>query len=922
MSVLRVRGRRSVASFVAAIAVASGLVMGSGSPAPADQDVVVSPTPEAKHPRVLDGRIYDIDNKGPDVLVGGTFTTIRNNASGSPNLAQGKLFKFSSDTGLIDQSFNPVFNGNVEAVTYTEDGQGILVAGAFTTIDGQPAQRIAKLHLNGTLDTSFTASAGTTVKDFALVGDRLILGGEFGKVNNQTVRGLAAIDPDTGAYDNSFNLPISESRDAYAPYVLDLDASPDGNWLVIGGNFKKVGGLTRYQVAVIDLSGASPKVAPWSTDMYERQCASVYNDTWIRGIDISPDSKWFVVNTTGAFFGNNTLCDTTARWELPPTKTGGGLEPTWVAHSGGDTHWAVEVTESAIYVGGHQRWANNPNPSPGGDNDGPGAVVRYGIHALDPYSGVPLSWNPSRDPRGRGIEAFHATDDYLMAGYDTIRWNGQLRERLAMLPVAGGTANPVPQNVPLPVNFFYTTSGNSMNRMPFDGANFGSVTTVSGPLQDGVNWSGTRDGFVQHGRLNYYGPAQAFYSRSFNGTTVGSSVTNLSTSVGYVDATHNLTPYDQPWGVAETRSAAFKDGRVLYTRTNSSTLFWRGHSLQSGILGGQEFVASSKDWSGARALEFVGDWLYAAWSDNRLYRFYAPDGLPQWGTRTLVSDGLTSGIPWALMTSLIATPISGGSMPPAPPTPPNCTGGSPWNVSFFANRTLSGAPAVVGCDDVINEAWGNGSPNSEIPSDQFSARYTRNLTLAETAQVKVTANSDDGVRVWIDGERVINTWTDGVFNGLTGTSPTLEPGNHKVVVEHYENGGGAFLAVALEIIPATPPPGPDTVAPDATITTPAKNSTVPAGTVTSTGTATDNVGVNQVRVGVRNRTTNQWLQANGTWGSTYAYRLASLSSPNATSTNWSINVNLPAGNYAFDARARDAAGNLDGSAAWQPFVAS
>ncbi len=317
MRSLRTRRGRLVASGIVAVALASGLVMGSGAPAPADQDVVVSPTPEAKHPRVLDGRIYDIDNKGPDVLVGGTFTTIRNSAGGSPNLAQGKLFKFSSDTGLIDQSFNPVINGNVEAVTYTEDGQGILVAGAFTTIDGQPAQRIAKLHLDGTLDNSFSASAGTTVKDFALVGDRLILGGEFGKINNQTVRGLAAIDPDTGAYDNSFNLPISESRDAFAPYVLELDVSADGNWLVVGGNFKKVGGLTRYQLAVIDLSGASPKVAPWSTDLYERQCASVYNDTWIRGIDISPDSKWFVVNTTGAFFGNNTLCDTAARWELP-----------------------------------------------------------------------------------------------------------------------------------------------------------------------------------------------------------------------------------------------------------------------------------------------------------------------------------------------------------------------------------------------------------------------------------------------------------------------------------------------------------------------------------------------------------------------------------------------------------------------------
>ena len=336
-----------------------------------------------------------------------------------------------------------MIDGNVEAITYTADGQGILIAGAFTTVDGQKAVRIAKLHLDGTLDTSFNATAGTTVKDFALVGDRLILGGEFGRINGNLVRGLAAIDPDTGAYDASFNLPIADSRDSYAPYVMELDVSADGRWLVIGGNFGRVGGAVRHQVAVIDLAGASPTVANWATDRYVGQCASVYNDTYIRGLDISPDSSFFVVDTTGAFRGNTTLCDTAARWELPPTATGGSLQPTWVNHTGGDTLWAVEVTESAVYTGGHQRWMNNPHPSPGGDNDGPGAVSRPGIAALDPFSGVPLSWNPGRD-RGRGVEALNATDNYLMVGSDTTIFAGQLRQRLALLPVTGGTANPAP----------------------------------------------------------------------------------------------------------------------------------------------------------------------------------------------------------------------------------------------------------------------------------------------------------------------------------------------------------------------------------------------------------------------------------------------------------------------------------------------
>ena len=118
---------------VVALVLALGLVAAVDGPAPADQDVVVSPTPETKHPRIIDGRVYAIDSDGSDVLVGGTFTRLRNN--GSPredNVIQPRLFRFDSATGLIDQSFSPNINGDVEAVTYADGGNSILIAGDFT----------------------------------------------------------------------------------------------------------------------------------------------------------------------------------------------------------------------------------------------------------------------------------------------------------------------------------------------------------------------------------------------------------------------------------------------------------------------------------------------------------------------------------------------------------------------------------------------------------------------------------------------------------------------------------------------------------------------------------------------------------------------------------------------------------------------
>ena len=206
-------------------------------------------------------------------------------------------------------------------MTYAGGGTSILIAGDFTKVNGRRADRIAKLRLNGTLDTSFRASASRRVKDFALVGGRLILGGEFNKINGRDVNRLAAVNPNTGALDKSFKLGVTGSRDRFAPYVQELDVSADGRWLVIGGNFQRVGGAERHQVAVINLSGSQAegrvRGRPAATGATAR---SRTDDTYIRGIDISPDGTFFVVNTTGAYVAYDRMCDSSARWELPPAE--------------------------------------------------------------------------------------------------------------------------------------------------------------------------------------------------------------------------------------------------------------------------------------------------------------------------------------------------------------------------------------------------------------------------------------------------------------------------------------------------------------------------------------------------------------------------------------------------------------------------
>jgi hypothetical protein len=790
-------------SVVGAVVALMTFVMTMGIPIPADanQSVVPGTFPLANQPRVMDGRIYAIDTRGDTVIVGGTFTRIRP-ASGT-EIAQRGIFKFNVGTGQIDMAFRPTLNGNVEGMKFSPDGQFVYAAGSFTTVNGVTRNRVVKLNAaTGAVDPTFDPNANNLVRDLDLSNGRVVIGGDFRRVSGQIRERLAMLDPTTGAPLSSFNLPVTVSRDEFGPYVIELETSADGRWLVIGGNFVDVAGAERHQLAVIDLSGATATVADWSTDGYVNDCASVYNDTWIRGIDISPDNKYFVVNTTGAFFGNQSLCDTATRWELPPAMSGDGLLPTWINHSGGDTHWAAHITDAAVYLGGHQRWENNPNPSPGGDNDGPGAVSRPGIAAVDPYTGVALSWNPTRD-RGRGVEAFADTPNHLFIGSDTVLFNNVVRQRLAVLPTAGGFVNPAPVKINLPINLRLSIDGN-LYSTTFDGTTFGPRTLVSGPGVDGIDWTQVRDGFVQNGSLVYFGPDSAYFRRSISGNTFGSP-TNLSTSVGYVDADFNLTPYDQPYGVTETVAAAYDQGRIYYTKSNDSRLFWRWYSIESGIIGGQEYLSSGVNFSNARTMEVAGNWLYVAMNDGSLNRAaLRPGGGIDLTTWTLVDSG-ASGIDWLNVDAMFATQAPGGPIIIPEPGPLVCNDPSlPWKAVYHANMTLN-SPASQRCEAAVDFNYGTGAPpGTMLGPNQYSIRFTRTLNVAEGTRLRVTGGSDDGIRIFIDGVAIIDDWVDRGFTSRTVETGPLAAGDHEIRVEYYENGGDARVLATFEPLVADP----------------------------------------------------------------------------------------------------------------------
>ncbi|MGH2594114.1 MAG: PA14 domain-containing protein, partial [Anaerolineae bacterium] len=119
-----------------------------------------------------------------------------------------------------------------------------------------------------------------------------------------------------------------------------------------------------------------------------------------------------------------------------------------------------------------------------------------------------------------------------------------------------------------------------------------------------------------------------------------------------------------------------------------------------------------------------------------------------------------------------------------------------WKGEYFANRDLSGAPAITRNDQVINFDWGNASPGQNVPADGFSARWSRSLTFP-AGVTRFVVRADDGVRLSVDGTRVIDEWHD-TSSVTYEKDVNLAAGTHAVVLEYYENLGSASVALVYQ----------------------------------------------------------------------------------------------------------------------------
>jgi hypothetical protein len=281
------------------------------------------------------------------------------------------------------------------------------IGGNFTSVNGTAVNDIAEIDTTtGNVVTSFAANANNTVDSIVASGNHLLVGGKFTAINGSTIKRLVSLSPATGLSDGFVNLSVNSGM------VYNQQLSHNGTLDLIEGSFTTVGGQSRPQMAMLNVSGTNATVTAWSSPTFAIACTDTW---WARAAAWSPDDSTVYVATTGFHevgvsshgpqpAGNP--CD--VAMAFPATQASVSL--TWDNQTGCDSLFAIAADTNAVYASGHERYSMNQNAC---DTLGAGGYNAPGMEGMDPANGN-LYVTPTNSAgyysRSRGIGA----DDELV----------------------------------------------------------------------------------------------------------------------------------------------------------------------------------------------------------------------------------------------------------------------------------------------------------------------------------------------------------------------------------------------------------------------------------------------------------------------------------------------------------------------------
>ena len=880
---------------------------------------LVPKLPKLQQPKISDGEIWDIEVVGNRVYVVGTFTSIQNQTStNTTRISQPTLAAYNYETGLIDTSFRPVFGGGVvNAVEASPDGTRLYIAGDFNSVNGVTRKGIAQINPNtGAPVAAFTANTDVKATELAVSDTTVYAGGRFTKVNNLPRRTLVAVDATTGAVDPDFVNDITGGLGTNGELTVQrLKLTHDNGRLLVVHTGRQVNGHDRYGVALIDTK--TKQLLPWRTRIYQDNLQFVGGIVRAYAADISPDDSYFVV-TNGTGGDRPPINDTVIAF---PMEGGNDVQAKWISRHF-DSVYSAAISEEAVYVGGHFAWEESPtapDPWPGLDDVGYGSgqglsgyglgdsvVRREHVGALNPVDGKALEWSPGSNSF-EGNRVMELTPRGLFTAGDGNTQGGYNVGRVAFYDFNNEpSSNGVETKITEPIEGRVVTTGVEFMVKGTASATSGGVRSVAVEVLDRESQKYLQDDLKTWGSWNSVNanldspnaastnwtlPLTITPNRSMQllakaVSTTGKSDPSKDTKKVETWSLTDQTPTASVTGptASPVRSRTFvitgtaaddkgvqslsmtlMDPNNLYVQ-DDGTAAPLHHSIRitPDVVG-----ATSTTWSKEVTVPHEGPWLAAVTPVDTSGQS-SPDTFDR---------------SWIVTESGTAPSVSINT--PATMVPP--TASQPVVVAPGAPLTFSGSANDDGQITSVEISLRNNTTREQLASD---GTWGTDVTAGWYRVSPVNLNSNS-------------------YSWRYTTPFDLKPGSYSFAVRATDSLGlvtasadQGKLTVNAQVPGDAPPNGLLNV-----------TGTITGGQVLHldlTGTATDDKGVAQVLVALKEQDSSRYLQPDGKLGVAYAALPASLATENATSTTWSLPVDLPtAGNWAVTAYAYDTAGQQD-----------
>lgn len=138
--------------------------------------------------------------------------------------------------------------------------------------------------------------------------------------------------------------------------------------------------------------------------------------------------------------------------------------------------------------------------------------------------------------------------------------------------------------------------------------------------------------------------------------------------------------------------------------------------------------------------------------------------------------------------------VNAGGVPLATTAPPTCSAvagtGSGLSADYFSGTTLT-TKVLTRTDANVDFQWGTAAPAAGVPADNFSVRWTGQVSARYSGTMTFFTSSDDGVRLWVNGQQLINNWTNHGTTENSGSISLVAGQKYDLKLEYYEATGGA-----------------------------------------------------------------------------------------------------------------------------------